>query len=287
MYVRGVHTKTATLRSLKTMYLERQSEVTVFDSLFLFLKLKSFDARVAELAAERGNSTERAAKRVRKNREALPQGLNDSLVYLRLFKDIPVSDLDMILPLSRVRISVVDKLKLGVTGGVGVAGGVASTATKVAAAATPFGLLSALGGLVAVSVKQVQSVFRRRNLYHLKLARLLYFHNIDSNLGALTRLLSSAEDQELKEMALAYTLLRRAEPDGLTAAELDRQVEARLAGRFGVRADFEVEDALGDLGRTGLLVPAAGARYRALEPHAAFAALESRWDALFETDHPG
>ncbi len=71
---------------------------------------------------------------------------NPEQLFLRLYRDVMDTDLEMFLPNTKVRIGKGDKIKLSVLGGGGAVGGVVATATKVGAATTPQGWIFALAG---------------------------------------------------------------------------------------------------------------------------------------------
>lgn len=191
-------------------------------------------------------------------------------VLIKLFKNVPKADLEMLLPTSDVRMRVRDQAMLIVPGIVGAALVFVKTATPLLLAATilwslfkskvarhenPFDLaltyehlavvtaaIFALGIVVAFVVKQWLN-FKNRKLRFLKvLADNLYFKNLDNNEGVFLRLVDQAEEEESKELVLAYAFLRR--EGARSAAALDAAIEAWLSARGKVDVDFEVDDAI-------------------------------------------
>jgi hypothetical protein len=186
----------------------------------------------------------------------------ESRIYLKLFKEIPASDLEMLFPNTRVKISMVDKIKLAITGGGGTIGGAMTLVGKLAASLEPVALLGALGAFGAILWRQVSAVFSHRVKYMARLAQNLYFYNLDNNAGVLSHLVSMAEAEECKEALLAYAFLARSEA-GMTIQELDAAIEAWVGRLFGVPIDFEIGDAVAKLeslelvsGRNGCLAAA-------------------------------
>ena len=94
----------------------------------------------------------------------------------------------------------------------------------------------------------------------------------------MARLIDEAEEEECKEVLLAYVHLLHAD-EALTARALDLRVEAWLHERFEVEVDFEVADGLAKLEHFGL-VTHEGEHYRARPLLAALGSLEARWQAL-------
>jgi hypothetical protein len=202
-------------------------------------------------------------------------------IYLKIFKNIPTMDLDMLLPGSRVRMSLLDrgKVLLPIVSGLAIAvwkvvqGALVLLATGVYGALAFLGLL---GGTVGYGLRSFHTHVRTVQRYQLNLTRSLYYQNLDNNAGVLHRLVDEAEEQELREAVLAwYMLWREAGPEGLSHAELDGRIEGFLARLIHREIDFEVDDALRKLERL------AGGRVRAVGLAVALARLDAAWDQLF------
>ncbi|MCS6864746.1 MAG: DUF3754 domain-containing protein [Gemmataceae bacterium] len=182
-------------------------------------------------------------------------------VFLKLFKDMPQMDVEMLLPGGRVRMPKIDRLKLG--------GTVASSVAYVAWKLSTFPLVSLLGGLTTgvlmalytplaliagYGYKTWYTFQSARQTYALQLTQSLYYQNLDNNSGVMYRLLDEAEEQETREVLLAYYYLWRfAGSRGWTAEELDFAIERDLSALLRTPINFEVLDALHKLARGGLL----------------------------------
>src|SRR4029078_6405376 len=81
-----------------------------------------------------------AEKIVRQLRGLLPATVTSDYVYIKLFKNMPSSDVKMIFPNTMVRFRLFDKVKFGVTASSGLGAGVFGTVTKVAVASNPYTL---------------------------------------------------------------------------------------------------------------------------------------------------
>ena len=79
----------------------------------------------------------------------LPETVSSDFVYIKLFKNIPRTDLEMAFPNTEVRFRLLDKIKLGVTAGSGVGAGVVGTATKLAMKIPPSPLPYGRGSVLA------------------------------------------------------------------------------------------------------------------------------------------
>ncbi len=207
-------------------------------------------------------------------------------VFLKLFKDIPTMDVEMLLPATRVKMPWLERLKLGgsLTSSVGYVGwklGTSSlTLTKFGSALLAGSVLTVYTPIALVlgyGYKTWYSFQASKKAYALQLTQSLYYQNLDNNAGLLYRLLDEAEEQETREVLLAYFYLWRYAGDaGWTAADLDDYVELDLEKRLGAAVDFEIGDALAKLEWAGVL-ETAGGRYRALPLDAAQARLDARW----------
>jgi hypothetical protein len=201
-------------------------------------------------------------------------------VHLKLFKDIPLSDLEMLFPNSRIQLSRFDKFKLGITSGGGTAGGAAATISKVAAAASPFTIVIAIGGFAGLLARQIGKVFNQRTRYMMKLAQHLYYHNQANNLGVVSRVVDMAEEEESKEALLAYAMLST--KGSMSPEQLDTACEAWLKTHFSVGCDFDVADALQKLEKDSLARCEEG-RYLAVPINDALKNLDSYWDQLYRS----
>lgn len=232
--------------------------------------------------------------------EPAARGVQPGRASLKLFRDVPRADLQMLLPSTQVLFRRKDSLKVG---GAALASGLLVLTTKllptiglifllVAAALglrrdTPRidqeSLVLLLGGVIALGMyvfRQWRKLQNRRIKYLKTLTENLYFRTLADGPGVFHTLYNEAEEQEVAEVALAVRFLLQA-PDGLTPAELDERIETWLRDVCEVDVDFEIEDAL-DKCRTLGIVDADGApRVRALPLVEALAVLDRRWDDRF------
>jgi hypothetical protein len=147
------------------------------------------------------------------------------------------------------------------------------------------GALSALVGAGAFMFRQYASYSFRKLRYQKRLADNVYYRNVNNDAGVLDTLIGAAEDQEIKEVILAYHAMLVHGP-AASNAELDRRIEAWLEKSFGISVDFEVDDALDKLRQLGFLSDAGG-RLAVPGLPAALAALDTLWDRLYEfADRP-
>ncbi len=218
---------------------------------------------------------------------------------LKLFRNIPRADLEMLLPNVEVRMTGKDRLLIGVPA---VIGGAIVVVTKLGASLLFVGglvafwlgarrepvtisspQLAALGlGLAALGGFMFRQIgnFKNRKIRFMKaLTDNLYFKNLDNDSGVFHRILDAAEEEEGKEAILAWAFLLQ--QPGLTEDELDRRVEAWFRDEHGTELDFEVDDALAKLLRLGLVSRGAGGRLTAVPVAEGRRRLDERWDGLF------
>lgn len=262
VYARGDTIRLRERRRLRNFYRRETVELPIYERLVIMFRL---------------------AKELR---EEDPAEMNT--IYLKMFKNIPQMDLDMLLPGSRIRMSHLDhgKILIPTLSGVAIAlfklaRGIALLATLTLQNVLAFAGL--VGGTIGYGVKSLFGYLRTKDKYQLNLTRSLYYQNLDNNAGVLFRLLDEAEEQELRETILGYFLLwQRAPEGGWSAAELDRAAEQFVYERTGRHIDFEIEDALEKLDRLGLArVEGAPARWRAVPPAEGLRLLDNSWDSQF------
>ena len=212
---------------------------------------------------------------------------------LKLFENIPVADLEMLLPNSEVRMRTLDQLVLGVPallGSVGILAQLGAAALFVVGLALSViglgekprmvtqGELVAFGAAlftVGIFASRQLARFRFKKLQFLKtLTENLYYRNLDNNAGVIHHLVDSAEEEEAKEAILGYAFLLAHGP--ATSAELDVRIETWLQEIIGKPVDFEVTDALAKLERFALVTCDAG-RFTAVTIEQAKGEIGRRW----------
>jgi hypothetical protein len=134
----------------------------------------------------------------------------------------------------------------------------------------------ALGGFI---MRQWLRYQRQSLKYQKELGENVYFRNINNNAGIFDYMIGTAEDQECKEVFLAFYFLCTAAtpPD---EAALEDRIEAWLQQSFGVDVGFKVADALARLDRLGLL-RRDGGRLSVLRLEEALLELEVVWGDFF------
>jgi Protein of unknown function (DUF3754) len=283
IFYRGATTITERRRDFRKAYMGwREKKVPVFQRLFILFKLKPFEQRVQEVMREKKIDHEAAASIVRKLRRLLPDTVSSDYVYMKLFKNMPRSDVEMIFPNTKVQFRLFDKIKFGVTAGSGLGMGVVGTATKIAIASNPYTLVMALAGLGGVAARQASSFINQRNRYMVVMARNLYFHSMADNRGVVTLLADRAAEEDIKEEMLLYSVLARHRVNARDLKAIDQEIEKYLSVTFGIDVDFDVEDALKRLTQDGIVTELADGTLQALSPREAALHVDKLWDLCLD-----
>jgi hypothetical protein len=183
-------------------------------------------------------------------------------MYIYMYKNIPQADLEILFPNVEISMNKKDKIFFGVPAV--FAGGplLAKIATQlpliffaISALATGATLkdpqifpaltacLSLLIAVFGLIFKQYVK-FKNKKIKFLKdVTDTLFFKNLVSNSGVFNSLIDSAEEEECKEVFLAFYHLLVAEHP-LTQEELDDTIEEWLENKFNTKIDFDVEKAL-------------------------------------------
>jgi hypothetical protein len=207
------------------------------------------------------------------------QSKDEDALNLKLFREIPVADVEALLPHAEVAMSGLDRLKV-IGGSLGALGGVATKVVESTVAASQMlwlGVL-ALGGL------SVRSFFGYRRAKHTRLSQMthhLYYQNVANNAGVLDQLVGSIGQEDLKEALLAYVVVHGGRVRD--EAALQGEVAGWLRERFAVDVDFDGPDAVATLERLRLWEDQGEWRVRG--PEAAVAELERAWQERRTAGH--
>lgn len=247
LYTRGASQREETLNEFFGLW-KRRVRFVNFDRVVLFLRLKPSVDNESTLGECPPGST-----------------------LLKLFQNVPASDLEMLFPNIRIGMRLIDKLMIAVPA---IVSGFIVVSTKLGATllllASLFGFwlglsserveldkaamiavgasLFALGGYLW---KQFSNYRNRKLKYTQALTENLYFKLLDNNAGVIYRVLDDAEDSEVKESLLAYNFLLLAQ-EGVTQKALDQQIQLWFKEEMNCELDFEIEDALRKLENLGL-----------------------------------
>lgn len=259
--------------------LKREVEFINFDRVVIFVKFKSqayFDKlNIENFLFQPGSTT------------------------IKLFKNVPRGDLEMLFPNTEVRMKFLDKLMIGIpaliSGALVISSKLLTSLGLIlllvafwlgfhdeAVAIDQTALVALLGGIAAIGgylVKQYNK-FKNRKIHFLKtLTENLYFKNLDNDAGVFHRLLDTAEESETKEVILAYFFLLISTTP-ISKNDLDQQIEDWFSEHWECKLNFEVDDALNKLKRHQLICEENG-RLSCLSIETAVTRLNAIWDRCF------
>ena len=283
IYYRGASTKRDLRRRWQKFYLREEFDVPIFRRLFLLFKLKPFDKHVREVMEKQKLNRREAEKLVKRERETIPSEVKESCIYMKLFKNIPRSDLEMVFPNTRVRFRFYDKLRLSATAGGGLTLGTVSAAGKVAMlASNPIAAAGALVGLGGIAFRQAMNFMNQKQRYMVVMAQNLYFHAMADNRGVMLKLAARAAEEDIKEEMLLYAVLSKEKARRADLPDIDAAIEQYLASSFGVSVDFDISDALERLIADGIVTEQPDGTLLTMPPTEAALHIDKKWDLFLD-----
>lgn len=285
LYYRGAIKDHILTHTWKRLWLkEVPVEVDAYRRLFLALKLKPFDVRVAEIAESEGIDKRKAERRVKRARsQQMLEGVSENTLHLKVFRRIARSELRILFPNARIKFTLFDQLWLWIGSGGSTLFAIIMAALKflAAVAISLFFVVITLAGAVGAIIRSITNFFNTRTRYMAKLAKSLYFHNLASNQSVLALLSDDAEEEDIKEAVLTYALLLRHGHRGLD--EVKYEAEKFLKDEFDVECAFDIEDGCVHLRALGLLVEDENGSPRIRDLEDAREHLVSRWQTIPKT----
>ncbi len=282
IYYRGASKRKEARRTIRKLYLKKEEfDVPIFQRLCVVFKLKPEEKRIAEIMARDKCDRDAAEKSYKRIRGMLSPQIKTDFVYLKLFKNMPRSDLEMAFPNTQIKFRTFDKLKLGATAGGGLATAV-TTAGKIFVATNPVALAGAAIGLGGIAVRQVMGFINQRNRYMVTMAQNLYFHAMADNRGVMTFLAERAAEEDVKEEMLLYSILAKEPVKRKELRDIDLAIESFMQNTFGVNVNFDLDDALVRLIADGIVTEQPDGTLTTLKPVAASAHVDRLWDKLLD-----
>ena len=207
-------------------------------------------------------------------------------VHLRMFKNVPQQDVDMMLPGTGLQMSWLDHSRI-VVPSLYAAGMSLWRILRNVMALALLGMFKTFGFVLLVLFAVgfgVRSMFTYRantkQRHLLNMTQSLYFQNLDNNAGVLLRLLEEGEQQEGAEAILTYfvSALLLEQPHSLS--RLDEACEELLREATGMSIDFDIEATAQTLVKLGLMRVGPSGWYAVPLPNA-IAQLDQTWDSWF------
>lgn len=233
VYARGDVIGTRVRRRIRRLYMPEQVDVPIYQRMVVIFVLNDDDHSAEEL--------------------------NAAAMHLRMFKNIPKQDVDMLLPGTRVRLSKIDRVKIVAPS----LGGWLLSMRKIAQImflyfalafySTAVIAILVLAGIVYF-IKSLFSYFRTKDKHLLDLTRNLYFQKLDTNAGVAYRIIQQSHRQSCVESMLAYYAIAISDKP-LSTRRVRRRCERLLREAISVEIDFQVDRALLALCELKLIKP--------------------------------
>eukprot|EP00897_Mesotaenium_endlicherianum_P002497 jgi/Mesen1/2275/ME000154S01445 len=178
-----------------------------------------------------------------------PSDLGERSIHIRHFHDIPMADLEIVLPEKKTpSLTPLDWLRFTITAVTGFALFMGALEGKQGSMAVAFAILATcLSYFSRVYFAWQASMVRYQNL----IQRSMYDKQLDSGKGTLLHLCDDVIQQEVKEAILAYfVLMTQGRAD---KQELDHKCEVFMQTEFKETIDFDVQDAVNKLVRLNIV----------------------------------
>ncbi|MFK8111960.1 MAG: DUF3754 domain-containing protein [Rubripirellula sp.] len=219
VFARGDIVGTRVRRRIRKLYCQEQVAVPIYQRMVVLFQLCDDDSSAESLSA--------------------------TSLHLRMFKNIPKQDIDMLLPGTKIRLSGMDRIKIVLPSLSGFLMSlrkielIIKTVLLFAAIALNWtAILLAL--VLGYVVKSVFSYSQTKNRYQLNLNRNLYFQKLDTNAGVAYRMIQQAHRQSVVELTLAYyAIASSSEP--ISTRRLRRKCERLVRESIDVEVDFQVD----------------------------------------------
>ncbi len=262
IYARGAVTGHRALRRLRTLFRLEERAVEIYERLVVIFRLREH--------------------------KRLEPDVDTHSLYIKVFKEIPRIDLEMLLPGTQVKMSRLDRLKIFAPSGAGILFGLLKIlkVTVGLATAGAYGILvflGLIGGTIGYGVRSLYGYLNTKRRYQFSLTRSLYYQNLGNNAGVLFHLLDEAEEQECREAFLGYFLLwKRAGERGWTATELNDHAEAYIRQMARRDVDYDTQDALRKFKALRLIEERPDGRLRAVPIAQALKTIDEAWNDYFQ-----
>lgn len=182
-------------------------------------------------------------------RRASTQGKSERGIYVKHFKNIPMADMEIVLPEKKnPGLTPMDWVKFLVSAVLGLVAVVGSLDMPKADIWVIIAILSTLIGYCAKTYFTFQ-----QNLaaYQNLITQSMYDKQLDSGKGTLLHLCDDVIQQEVKEVIISFFILM--EQGKATRQDLDIRCEELIKEEFGESCNFDVDDAVEKLEKFGIV----------------------------------
>lgn len=280
---RGEAAKSDFRRRWNRFFFKEQFDVPIYKRLCIVFKLKPLEVSIADIVTKEKLTWKEAKKIATKRRSAIPEQVTAGNIYMKLFKNIPRADLEMVFPNTQIKFRFKDKVMLIGGASTGVGASVVTAVFKIGLIlASPITALITLAGFGGVLFRSAMNVINQKQRYMVVMAQNLYFHSMADNRGVMIKLADRAAEEDVKEEILLYSVLVKEKTTRRDLAQVDKAIEKYLDDTFGVKIDFEVSDALERLLREGLVTETADGTFIAMPPAEAAKHIDDKWDLFLD-----
>ncbi|MEW5318435.1 MAG: hypothetical protein WDW38_009657 [Sanguina aurantia] len=263
LWYRSCTIKDVNYSSWRTLYLRRKIRMRSYQRLVIVFRLNP-DSNHEELKRSTRTWNAYFQNKVRLTPVVVNETpMNPQSLYMRLFKDVEVADIDMLLPGSTVKFSWLDQVFIWGP----ILFGLGAACYKIAFGTIKFDTLirgaqsAALIVMPCVwGVNAWLAVKEKHRQYHSHLNELAMLHMVNTNAGVISQLVDEAQEQEDNEALLSFFFLwmGQADPQAMTKLQLDTDVEYHLQAIMDkqglpVTIDFDVSDGIDKLVMLNLL----------------------------------
>ena len=267
LYKLGSHYKDAEIKSFYGLKVESR-RIKIFDSVLTVLEFNDEDWFL--------ETRKRKKNYLGKEGEGL---------HIRLFKDVPHLDMEVIFPNTSPSMRTMEKIKIAAP----LVGGIVSLSMKfgplLLGGESGSTSLSLIGGMLTAMgtyvLKTYTSYQKAREKFRSIVAKDMYFKGIANNESVLTYIVDMGEEQEVKEAICAYMFIHNSD-EKMSEEELDNLIENWLLTNFNHDIDFEVDDALAKLNKMKLLSIDENNKLSVIGPDEALILLDEYWDNLYD-----
>ncbi|KAJ3678213.1 hypothetical protein LUZ60_002016 [Juncus effusus] len=177
-------------------------------------------------------------------------GQEDRGIHVKHFKDIPMADMELVLPEKKnPSLTPKDWVMFLASGVIALAAVYTSTESSGDHFWVAMGILSVIiGNCVKIYWSFTENIKTYRHL----MTQATYDKQLDNGKGTLLHLCHDLIEQEVKEVILSFFLLMKT--GEATKEDLDKKCEDFLKEKFNKQCDFDVDDAVDKLDRLGIVI---------------------------------
>jgi hypothetical protein len=124
--------------------------------------------------------------------------------------------------------------------------------------------------------------FNQKQRYMVVMAQNLYFHTMADNRGVILKIAARGAEEDVKEEMLLYSVLAKEKSTRADLPSIDLAIESYLTRTFGIKIDFEIDDALDRLIRDGIVVEKPDGTLATLPPAQAAKHIDEKWDLFLD-----